>query len=78
MLCKVTNQKQKRLGLNFGRDDISVSCLRQNSDEILHDNKKKSDPNHTRDITLNDVTSVGVHPRDLAPGQHGSEEMSKR
>ena len=38
---------------------------------------KKSNLHYTRGITPKHVTSGGVHLRDLAPGQHSSEETSQ-
>ena len=40
--------------------------------------KSKSNLHYTRRITPKRVTSCGAHLRDLAPGQHSSEETSQR
>ena len=40
--------------------------------------KSESNLHYTRGVTPNRVTSVEVHLRKLAPGQHSSEETSQR
>ena len=39
---------------------------------------KNSNRHYTRGITAKRVTSGGIHLRNLAPGQHSSEETSQR
>ena len=44
----------------------------------LYSNLKKSNLDHTRDITPESVASGEAHLSDLAPGQHSFEETSQR
>ena len=50
-----------------------MNVLLQNSQD-----KKNQIFIYTRDITLKRVASGEIHLRDLAPGQHSSEETSQR